>query len=148
MQVTGEHRFTAKPELVWEILLDPDALKEAIPSCESMTETGPNVYDVTLRVSMAAIKGTYRGRVAVTNQQPIDSFRLEITGKGRSGSATGGARLTLSAEEHGTVVRYDAEVKAQGALARLGGRLLGGTTRLLLGQFFKSMEKQVVARTT
>jgi carbon monoxide dehydrogenase subunit G len=37
-------------------------------------------------------------------------------------------------------------VKAQGALARLGSRLLGGAAKLMAGQFFKAMEQQVKER--
>jgi carbon monoxide dehydrogenase subunit G len=37
-------------------------------------------------------------------------------------------------------------VKAQGAIARLGSRLLAGSAKLMVGQFMKAMEKQVEAR--
>ena len=55
--------------------------------------------------------------------------------------------MTLSDEPGGTLVRYTGEVKAQGAIARLGSRLLGGAAKLMIGQFMKGMEKQIEANT-
>ena len=47
----------------------------------------------------------------------------------------------------GTLVMYHGDVRAQGAIARLGSRLLGGAAKLMIGQFMKGMEKQVEQRT-
>ncbi len=146
MEISGEHHFAAPRAAVWEALLDPDALKASMPGCEELKETGPDAYDVTLKVGIAAIRGTYTGTVQVTDQNPQESYRLLVTGAGKPGKVQGDAVLVLEDEGEGTVVRYRGDVKAQGALARLGNRLLGGSARLLVGQFFKAMDKQVEQR--
>ena len=77
-----------------------------------------------------------------------ESYRLVVTGNGKPGSVQGDAKLTLS--DHaagGTLVKYAGDVKAQGAIARMGSRLLGGAAKLMIGQFMKGMEKQVEGRT-
>jgi carbon monoxide dehydrogenase subunit G len=55
--------------------------------------------------------------------------------------------MALSDDGAGTLVKYSGEVKAQGAIARLGSRLLEGSAKLLIRQFMKGMEKQVEQRT-
>ncbi|MCC6383194.1 MAG: carbon monoxide dehydrogenase subunit G [Dehalococcoidia bacterium] len=147
MDVSGEHRFKAPRALVWEMLLDPVALEAAMPGCEQFVPTGPAGYDVTIRVGVAAVKGTYSGNVQVQDRNEGKSYRLVVSGSGRPGSLQGDALLTLSDDgPESTLVRYQGDVRAQGAIARLGSRLLGGTAQLLIGQFFKSMERQVDAR--
>jgi carbon monoxide dehydrogenase subunit G len=128
------------------MLLDPDAIKASMPGCERFEPTGPETYDITLRVGIAAIKGTYTGTVQVTDRNPRDNYRLVVSGNGKPGSVQGDAVLSLSDEGANTVVHYSGGVKAQGAIARLGSRLLGGAAKLMIGQFFKAMEKQVSQR--
>jgi carbon monoxide dehydrogenase subunit G len=146
LEISGEHRFPAPHDVVWDLLLDPKALEAAMPGCERFVEVAPDTYDLTIKVGIAAIKGTYSGTVKVSDQKPSDSYRLVVTGSGKPGSVQGDATMVLSADGPGTLVRYSGEVKAQGAIARLGSRLLGGAAKLMIGQFFKGMEKQVQNR--
>lgn len=146
MEISGEHHFNAPRELVWDALLDAAAIESAIPGCERFEATAPDAYDVTLKVGIAAIKGTYAGEVRVADEQPCDSYRLIVSGNGRPGSVQGEATLTLSDNTAGTVVRYHGTVRAQGAIARVGSRLLAGTAKLLIGQFFKGMDAEVQRR--
>ncbi len=148
MEVTGAQRFDAPPQAVWDLLLDPAALQAAMPGCERFEEAGPQSYDLTIRVGIAAIKGTYSGNVKVADAIEPLSYRLVVAGSGKPGSVQGDARITLTADgPGGTMVSYRGDVKAQGAIARLGSRLLGGASKLMIGQFFKAMEKQAQDRT-
>ena len=146
MEIAGEHRFEAPRQLVYEMLLDPKALQASMPGCEKFEEVGPQSYDLTIRVGIAAIKGTYHGNVKVADPKAPDSYRLVVTGSGLPGSVQGDAAMALTDDGSGTLVKYTGDVKAQGAIARMGSRLLGGAAKLMIGQFFKAMEKQVSQR--
>ena len=143
MEVSGDHAFKASRANVWRALLDPAALKASMPGCEKFEEVGPNSYDLTIRVGIAAIKGTYTGNVTVADPVENQSYRLVVHGTGKPGRVEGDATLRLSDDGGGTLVKYSGEVKAQGAISRLGSRLLGGAAKLMIGQFMKSMEDQV-----
>jgi carbon monoxide dehydrogenase subunit G len=147
MEISGEHHFKAPRSVVWEAMLDPADLRASMPGCEAMDETGPGAYDITIKVGIAAIRGTYSGTVKLADEKPQDSYRLIVSGSGKPGSVQGDAVMTLSEKDGGTLVTYQGEVKAQGAIARLGSRLLGGAAKLMIGQFMKGMEKQVEQRT-
>lgn len=148
MEVSGEHRFAAPREAVWQAMLDPKALQASMPGCERFVEVGPRSYDLTIKVGIAAIKGTYSGNVTVVDPLENESYRLVVAGNGSPGRVQGDAKLTLSDEAGGgTLVKYAGDVKAQGAIARMGSRLLGGAAKLMIGQFMKGMEKQVEGRT-
>ncbi|MGI8925440.1 MAG: CoxG family protein [Tepidiformaceae bacterium] len=146
MEISGQYRFAAPRAVIWDMLLDPAAIRAAIPGCEDFREVGPASYDISLRVGMAAIKGSYTGNVRVADRTEQESYRLVITGSGKPGSVQADALMTLSADGAGTRVSYAGQVRAQGAIARLGSRLLAGAAKLMIGQFFKGMEKQVSQR--
>jgi uncharacterized protein len=146
LEISGEHRFDAPREAVYEALLDPHVLRATIPGCEAFEATGPGAYKITLKVGIAAIRGVYDGTVQVAEESPPESYRLLVTGGGKTGKVQGDATMTLEEEGAVTVVRYIAEMSAQGSIARLGNRVLTGAAKLLLGQFFKAMERQVRQR--
>lgn len=146
MEITGEYRLPAPRTAAWDALLDPAALQAAIPGCEKLEATGEDAYDITIKVGIAAIKGTYSGSVRVADRAEPDSYRLIVSGSGKPGSVQGDALMTLSDAAGGTLVRYEGDVRAQGAIARLGNRLLGSTAKLMVGQFFKGMEAELKRR--
>ena len=143
MEIKGEHEFGGSRELLYQLLLDPDVLSGALPGVESFEEVSPDTYESTMRVGIASVRGTYTGRVEVLEQAPPESYRLKIEGAGKPGGVRADAFVELAEAGSGTTMRYRADVKARGTIARLGGRLLGGVARLLIGQFFKSIEQQV-----
>ncbi len=143
MDIRGDHYFKEPPERVWTTMLEPESLRACIPGCESLTETGERSYDMTLKVGVASIKGTYDGTVKVEDVTPMDSYRLVVSGSGRPGAVRGDGKLEFHPEDGGTRVSYTGTVSAQGAIARLGNRLLGGTAKLLIGQFMNNVEKRV-----
>ncbi len=146
MEISGDHKFNAPRAAVWQALLDPKALQASMPGCEKFEEVGPQSYDLIIKVGIAAIKGTYSGNVKVLDPAENEGYRLLVSGTGKPGSVQGDATLVLSDEAGGTLVKYTGDVKAQGAIARLGSRLLAGTAKLMIGQFMKAMEKQVEGR--
>ena len=143
MEIKGEHEFQGPRELLYELLLDPDVLSGALPGVERFEEVAPETYESTMRVGIASVRGTYTGRVEVLEQAPPESYRLRIDGSGKPGGVRADAAVELTEAGSVTTMHYRADVKARGTIARLGGRLLGGVARLLIGQFFKSIEQQV-----
>lgn len=147
MDISGEHRFRAPAALVWETLFDSRALKTSIPGCEALDELAPGRFFVSMRVGVSAVKGQYAGDVVVTEPAIPRSFRLAIAGQGDPGAIQAEASVSLRQEGDTTVVSYSGDLRARGALARVGAQVLAGTAKLLLSQFFKEMERQVRDRT-
>ena len=147
MDLSGERRFGAPRSVVWAALLDPHVLEATIPGCERLVEVAPGTFDLSMRVGIASLRGTYRGSVRVLEPRPEESYRLVVTGAGAQGAVNGTALITLSGDDESTLVRYQGDLNAEGAVARLGGGPLSGAARLLIGQFFRALERHVGART-
>ena len=111
------------------------------------------LFEIAESAGAAAVRGVEEALDGVPDSVAVavlegegESYRLVVSGHGKPGSVQGDATLSLSDAGAGTLVKYVGEVKAQGAIARLGSRLLGGAAKLMIGQFMKAMEKQVEAR--
>ena len=144
MKLTGSYTFDAPPDRVWALLLSPDTLKSCVPGCEKLEPTGEDAYTATMKVGVAAIRGTYNGKVRITDKNEPNSYTLNVEGSGGPGFVRGEAKITLTPEgEAKTKVGVDADGQVGGTVAGVGQRMLGGVAKMLMDQFFNCMRKQL-----
>jgi carbon monoxide dehydrogenase subunit G len=139
MKVEGAYTFPGQPQQVWDLLLDPESLRTCIPGVESLTETSPDHWDAVMKVGVAAIKGTYKGKVAIVEKQEPTEYTLQVEGSGGPGFVKGSARITLSAEGDATAVKVEGDGQVGGMLAGVGQRMLPGVAKMLMNQFFECL---------
>src|SRR4051812_23033334 len=109
MKLDGNYTYDASQARVWELLLSPEALKNCVPGCEKLEPTGEDSYSATMKVGVAAIRGTYNGKIRITDKVEPDSYTLNVEGSGGPGFVRGVARISLSSEGNGTQVKVDAD---------------------------------------
>jgi len=139
MDIAGTYTFNEPPAQVWALLMDPAVISSCIPGCETFELAGDNTYRAKLSVALAAITGSYDGTVTLSDLVPHASYRLTAEGKGRPGFVKGSAAITLRAEGATTIVNVSGTVQTGGPIARLGQRLIGGVSKMMLDRFFVSM---------
>ena len=140
MDISGSYTFNAPPDRVWALLMDPAVISACIPGCESFEPLGNNTYRARLTVALAAITGTYDGTVTLADLVPPTSYRLTAEGQGRPGFVKGSSSITLRADGDTTVVEVTGTVQTGGAIARLGQRLIGGVSKMMLDRFFTCLK--------
>jgi carbon monoxide dehydrogenase subunit G len=140
MDIAGTYRFDAPPERVWALLMDPAVIADCIPGCDKFEPSGEDSYRVRLKVALAAITGTYEGTVTLTDQVPQTSYRLVAEGQGRPGFVKGTSTITLRADGATTIVDVSGTVQTGGAIARLGQRLIGGVSKMMLDLFIACLQ--------
>jgi carbon monoxide dehydrogenase subunit G len=143
MTLDGSHLFRAPRDRVWAVLTDPAVLARATPGCERLDPIGPDEFEATLSVGIAAVKGTYQGRVAITDKVPPEGYTLRIEGSGRPGFVKGEGRLSLTEQDGQTLATIKGEAQVGGLIAAVGQRLLGAAARMMLSQFFSALEAEV-----
>jgi hypothetical protein len=141
MKLEGAHDVPAPRSKVWDAFLDPERLRQAIPGCEKLEALGNDEFRATLKVGVAAVKGTFEGKVKLSDKVPPDSYRLQAEGSGGPGFIRADTVITLSDIEGGTRVSYQADVQVGGLIAGVGQRLLGGVSKMMADQFFGRMSQ-------
>jgi hypothetical protein len=140
MDISGTYTFTASPQRVWDLLMDPAVIAGCIPGCEKLEPTGEDTYRARLAVALAAITGTYDGTVTISDKIPPSSYLLTVEGQGKPGFVKGNAQISLRAEGENTVVEVGGTVQTGGAIARLGQRLIGGVSKMMQDRFFACLQ--------
>jgi uncharacterized protein len=143
MTLDGSHHFKAPRDRVWALFNDPGVLARATPGCERLDPVGPDEFEATLSVGVAAVKGTYQGRLAITDKRPLEGYILHVEGTGRPGFVKGEGRLSLSEQDGGTLATINAEAQVGGLIAAVGQRLIGAAARMLMSQFFAALEAEL-----
>lgn len=140
MQIVGEHTIPAPREEVYDAMLDPNVLKDALPGCEKLEEVGENEYIATMTMGVAMIKGKYDGKVRIGDQNRPESFKMFIEGKGPQGQLSGEGLIEFADDGNGgTVVKYTGDANVRGMLARIGGRVIQPAAKMIVGKFFESL---------
>jgi carbon monoxide dehydrogenase subunit G len=143
MDISGSYTFPVPPGRVWDLLMDPAAIASCIPGCDRFEPDGVDRYRARLDVALAAITGTYEGTVALSEKVPPVSFRLTAEGQGRPGFVNGNAAISLRAEGAATIVDVSATVQTRGAIARLGQRLIGCVSQMMMDRFFTCLQAKL-----
>jgi hypothetical protein len=139
------HAIPADRERTFRALVDPAVLRRCIPGCESLTATGPDTFEATLKIGVPGIKGVYAGTAAISDRHPPESLTLSFDGKGGPGFIRGLATIVLSPGEAATHVACEADVQVGGLIAAVGSRLVEATARKLAGDFFNQLSKEMSA---
>lgn len=146
MQIIGTAHMNAPIPVAWDAFHDPGVLTRTIPGLQSLEETGQDAYKATVSAGVAAIKGTYTGNVAITEQVKHESFLLKASGQGGPGTISADVRVRLSeAEDGGTDIAWAADASVGGPIGGVGQRMLQGVARKMATQFFAAIDADIAS---
>lgn len=144
MQMSDQREIAADPATVYAALLDPDMLKACVPGATEVVGNPNDGYSASVTQKVGPVKATFKG--AVTMSDMVENQSLTIAGEGKGGAAgfaKGGAQVTLTATDTGTVVAYEVEAKVGGKIAQLGSRLIDGFAKKMADQFFSNLQAAI-----
>jgi carbon monoxide dehydrogenase subunit G len=143
MKLEGTYTFNAPQDVVYKLLLDPAALRACMPGCERLEATSPDVFEATMKVGVASVKGTFIGKVELKDRQPPQAFTMLVDGSGLVGFMKGEGKVELVAQGGKTEVKWSGDAQVGGLIAGVGQRMIGGVSKMMIGQFFKMMDDQL-----
>jgi carbon monoxide dehydrogenase subunit G len=144
MKINGTASVAAPAARVWDALQDPAVLVRTIPGCQRLETVGVDAYDMTITAGVASIKGTYIGRVALSEPDPPRSFVLRAQGQGAPGTVNATVTVRLSEGNGATVIDYDADTVVGGMIGGVGQRMLGAVAKRTADEFFGAVERALV----
>jgi len=148
MKIEGHYPFLGPTKQVWDLLTDPQALQHCTPGCKQLQQVGNDEYEATLEIGVGPVKGTYQGKIRMTDKEEPRRYKLIVEGSAPVGFVRGEGILTLQDEQGGeTQVLVSGDVQVGGLIAGVGQRLLEGVAKQLMGQFFKCLQTRLAART-
>ena len=144
MEMTGEQLIPQSQDITWKALNDTAVLKDCIPGCESIEQTGNNEYQLVMIAKVGPVNAKFKGKMTLSDIVVPTSYRLAFEGQGGvAGFAKGEASVHLSPQESGTRLTYAANAMIGGKLAQIGSRLVDGVAKKIAGEFFTAFNARV-----
>lgn len=145
MKLAGTYTFEAPTQVVWDALFDPDVLAATLPGCEGLVRDGDE-FTGDINVKMGPVQGRFKGKVNVTDQNPIESYTMVVDGRGPAGLVKATAKIALSElAATRTELAYEADVSVGGRMASVGQRLLDASSRAIVKQSLEGLNQQITA---
>ncbi|TAK40958.1 MAG: carbon monoxide dehydrogenase [Betaproteobacteria bacterium] len=147
MEMTGEQRIPASQADTWAALNDPEFLKACLPGCESIERVSDNEYTVLLTARVGPVSAKFKGRMAISDAKPPDSYALAFDGQGGvAGFAKGSASVQLTSQGTAqTLLSYQAKANVGGKLAQIGSRLVDAAAQKVAGDFFAAFNERMAS---
>jgi uncharacterized protein len=143
MDVNGSYTFAAQPDAVWNALTDPVVIAACLPGCDRLEPIGEDKYSAAMTLAVAAVTGNYTGTVSMLDKNPPRSYRLVVEGSGKPGFVNGEATIELIPDGTGTTVRVTGQGNVGGVIARVGQRLLGSVSKMMMDRFFGCLQGKI-----
>lgn len=142
MQLTDQREIRADVATVWAAILDADVLMACVPGCQSMSGSAEGGFEAVVVQKVGPVKAKFTGTVALTDMVEYQSLRISGEGKGGpAGFAKGGANVTLTPSDTGTLLSYEVEANVGGKLAQLGSRIIDGFAKKMADEFFTRFQQ-------
>jgi uncharacterized protein len=144
MKVSGNYTINADRKAVWDRLLDPDTLSSCLPGVEKLDKVGENEYELAMNVGVGMIRGTYEGKVRLSDINEPTDYQMYVEGSGRPGFVKGTGKINLEDKGDSTTeITYEGDVEVGGPVGSVAQRMLGSVSKRIVGQFFSCVEEQI-----
>ncbi len=143
MKVEGEHTVAAPRERVWVLLNDPGVLQRATPGVKELQPIGEDTYRAVIELAVGPVRGTFEGKITITEKVPPERVTMIVEGSGRPGTLKARGDLQLVAQNGSTLVRYTGDAQVTGVLMSVGHRLFGGVAKEMAGKFFSALAREI-----
>lgn len=148
MQLKGEQTLPVSRDVAWAALNDVEALKAAVPGCESIVASGEQVFDVIVNAAIGPVKARFKGKLELADVHPPEAYtvRFDLQG-GAAGFSRGEARVRLDALDASTTrMHYTVDASIGGKLAQIGSRLVDAASATMADRFFATFAADLAAK--
>ena len=139
MDISGSYTFNAPPDRVWNLLMDPAVIAACIPGCDRFEPDGDdgemfftNVFSYSSRQRVC--EHAFRATLA-----DLRARRAELA------PVLAAHGLSLRPAGEATIVDVSGTVQTGGPIARVGQRLIGGVSKMMLDRFFSCLQSKLGA---
>lgn len=146
MKIEGSLPVSAPPKKLWDLLNDPEFLKEVMPGCKELKETGEDEFTGIIEAKVGAISSQYTTKFSIQDKNPPDNYQLHLEGKGKGGFVKADVNVVLEPDDAGTILKYDGDFAIGGTIARIGQRLVDVAAKMLLNKGFQKLKEKVEER--
>ena len=143
MKVEGTKAFDAPPELVWEVLMDPERMAKLLPGVESFEIHDSDHWTAAVKVSLGMGSLKLKFAFEQVEKRPIDYAKLSAKGQGVGAIVNMQTEFRLAREGERTTMQWTADVRVAGPVGSMGQRVFQPIVNQQVPAVLDALEGQV-----
>ena len=104
MEFRDTYAIPAAAPRVWSAMFDPAVMRQVLPGCRRLEQTGPTSFEVTLAAGIGVLRGIFAGGVTFRDLAAPSSCRMDIAAQGSLGRVAGNGTIELAPDPGGTAL--------------------------------------------
>jgi carbon monoxide dehydrogenase subunit G len=146
VQIEQSFTVNADPDTVYAFLLDVNRVVGCMPGVQLIEAKGDDTFVGTMKVKVGPVSVQYKGTAQITSQDPatrMATLSAEGTEGVGAGGVKGGAVMTVTAVDGGSLVRMEGDVAIAGRMAQFGRGIIEGVAKRLTGEMADCIRMQL-----
>lgn len=144
MHFTGEERFSLDSQTLWERLADFEFLARTLPGVQRVESVGPETLVCRVKPDFSFLKGTLKLTLEMVDQQPPESARVRVFGKGIGTSLLVETAYNLSRDGSHTKLCWQSDVKEmRGMLKAVSRGLIEAAAMKVIAQAWVNLRNEL-----
>ena len=88
LNFSGKETIDVAPQTLWDAVIDPEILQKVVPGCREMRVVGEAEYIMALDLKVAAVGGSFEGKIALFDMHPPARCQIAVSGEGTLGTGS------------------------------------------------------------
>jgi carbon monoxide dehydrogenase subunit G len=148
MKVEGVKELNGPPELVWEVLMDPERMAKLLPGVESFEVQDDDHWSAAVKVPLGMGGLKLKFAFEQVEKRPIEYAKLSAKGQGVGAIVNMQTEFHLEPDGDKTAMRWEADVRIAGPVGSMGQRVFQPIVNQQVTQVLEALDRQVAEAKT
>ena len=138
----GSFEVSATPQEIWDILMTPEEMAALIPGAHDIRRVSDTEFEADITLGVGPVKGRYLINLSLSNLNAPNGATLTGRASGPLGHSAGIGHVRIEPAKAGATLHYDYEAEIGGKVAAVGGRMLDGAAKIVIGRFLTALARR------
>ena len=144
MHYDGSFEVSSSKETVYAFAIDPAKIATILPDVQDVKIIDADNFTLKAKLGISFVKGLMDVKCTLTDKTPYSFLKLKATANGLSSVVEVESSFTMQdTQDGGTLVKWAADAKIAGLIARVGSRFLDSATEKYVTVMIDSFKQKV-----
>jgi carbon monoxide dehydrogenase subunit G len=143
VKVEGTKALAAPPQVVWDVLNDPEQMAKLLPGVEGFEVADDRHWSAAVKVPLGMGALALKFAFEKVEERPIEYSKLSAKGQGVGAIVSMTTEFHLTPAGEGTSMRWEADVRVAGPIGSMGQRVFQPIVNQQVGNVLDALERVV-----
>jgi carbon monoxide dehydrogenase subunit G len=144
MHYDGSFEVASDRARAYEFATDPSKIVTIFPDVQDVRIDDAEHFTFKAKVGISSIRGMMDVKCTVTEKNPSTSVKLKVSASGLGSAVEMESGFSFeAAKSGGTLVKWTADARVAGLMARIGSRLMDSVAAKYVNQIVEALKREL-----